>query len=216
MGRATGHALSQRQEDRREHARHPVSGGNAEIVQVLGPKGARRGPSDRARIVNWSRGGLLLKVPSPRRRLLLFTQPPVLAAEDQVKCTLRLPPQYNDIDLSAEVVRVERCADDPDHLHVGLSFLSLAAERIDAMAALLEPKPRPNVSARLERAASGRQGARSGRQKSQRAQATSERTPAARRSQRVEAAPSQRLTMRQSETLELRSSARHARVSGRH
>lgn len=199
-----GHATDRGQEDRREHARHPVSGGNAEIVAVLGPKGARRRPSDRARIVNWSRGGLLLKVPSPRRRLLFFAQAPVLAAEDQIKCTLRLPPQYNEIDLSAEVVRVERCAEDPDHLHVGLSFLSLAPERIEAMAALLEPKPRPVASARLERAASGRLGARSGR------------APAARRSQRVEAASSQRLSMRQTETLELRSSARHARVSGRH
>ncbi|MCO5172061.1 MAG: PilZ domain-containing protein [Planctomycetes bacterium] len=193
----------ERQDDRREHPRHPVSGGNAEIVQVFGPQGARRRPSDRARIVNWSRGGLLLKVPSPRRRLVFFKQPPVLAAEDQLKCTLRLPPQYNDIELSAEVVRVERCVDDPDHVHVALSFLSLPADRVEQMAALLEPKPK--VSARVSRGASGRVSARSGR--------ASQRV---KQSQRVEAASSQRLGMRQTETLELRNSARLSRTSGRH
>lgn len=213
-------------DDRREHARFGVTGGNAEITQVSGPRGKRR-PSDRARILNWSRGGLLLKLPSPRRRLLLFKQEPALAPQDVIKCTLRLPPQYNDIDIAAEVVRVERCADDPDQIQVGLSFMSVAPDRMDAMARLLEPKPKP-VSARVSRT-SGRQSGRTQRARSQRTDARTservekrssqrvERRPSQRLeqrpSQRLEGTPSQRLRMHASETLELRSSARLARPS---
>lgn len=206
-------------DDRREHARVGVTGGNAEITKVSGPRAGRR-PSDRARILNWSRGGLLLRVPSPRRRLLVFKREPALAPQDVIQCTLRLPPQYNEIDVSAEVVRVERCAEDPDQLHVGLSFLSIPPERIEAMARLLEPKPKP-VSARVART-SGRHGGRS-----QRVEKRSERTAARssqrvekrpsqrveqRTSQRLEATPSQRLRLRQSETLELRNSERLSRM----
>lgn len=209
------------QDDRREHARFGVSGGNAEITQVTGPRGGRR-PTDRARILNWSRGGLLLRLPSPRRRLLFLKQEPALAPQDLIKCTLRLPPQYNDIDVSAEVVRVERCADDPDQIQVGLSFLSVPDDRMQALANLLEPRPKP-VSARVART-SGRHSGRSQRARSQRVEArtsqrvekrssqrlekrTSQRVEK-RTSQRLEGTPSQRLSLRQSETLELRNSER--------
>src|SRR5689334_8587960 len=95
-------------EDRREFARHAVFAGNAEIKEIIG----RKAPSsrERARILNWSRGGLLLKVPSPRRRFIFFKQEPVLKQDDAIRCILRLPPQYNDIDITADVVRVERDA----------------------------------------------------------------------------------------------------------
>lgn len=212
--------MSTKQDDRREHARYSVFAGNAEITSIIGPKGTRK-PAERARIINWSRGGVLLKVPSPRRRLLFFKQEPLLGREDQIKCVLRLPPQYNDIDVSAEVVRVERCADDPDHLQVGVNFISIPADRLEAMARLLEPSPKPSV--RLPRAStSGRQSGRSGRAPSQRASAEPRRsqrlearTSDRKKSQRKEATPSQRLTMRQTETLEVRSSGRQSRVSGR-
>lgn len=213
--------MSTKQDDRREHARYSVFAGNAEITSIMGPKGSRK-PSGRARIVNWSRGGVLLKVPSPRRRLLFFKQEPLLGREDMIKCILRLPPQYNDIDVSAEVVRVERCADDPDQLQVGVNFISIPADRLEAMARLLEPRPKPSV--RAPRAStSGRQSGRSGRAPSQRASAAEPkrsqrleaRTSDRKKSQRKEATPSQRLTMRQTETLEVRSSGRQSRVSGR-
>lgn len=215
--------MSTKQDDRREHARYSVFAGNAEITSIMGPKGSRK-PSGRARIINWSRGGVLLKVPSPRRRLLFLKQEPLLGREDMIKCILRLPPQYNDIDVSAEVVRVERCADDPDQLQVGVNFISIPADRLEAMARLLEPRPKPSV--RMPRAStSGRQSGRSGRASSQRASAEPKksrrlpeveaRTSDRAKSQRKEATPSQRLTMRQTETLEVRSSGRQSRVSGR-
>lgn len=214
-------------DDRREHARVGVTGGNAEITKVSGPRAGRR-PSDRARILNWSRGGLLLRLLSPRRRLLVFKQEPALAPQDVIQCTLRLPPQYNEIDVSAEVVRVERCAEDPDQLHVGLSFLSLPPERMEAMARLLEPRPKP-VSARVART-SGRHGGRSQRvekrsertaartsqrvekRTSQRVEQRSGQRAEQRSSQRLEATPSQRLRLHQSETLELRNSERLSRM----
>jgi hypothetical protein len=193
-----------RTDERREHTRFGVHAGNAEITRLLGPTGARR-PRERARIVNWSRGGLLLKVPSPRRRFLLLSAPPIVREQDTLECVLRLPPTYGDIEVSGEVVRVERVPGEPDHLHVGLKFEMTGADKIDAMAALLEPKK----SARLARAASGRHAATSER----RARAKSERSPAARerKSQRLER-PSQRLNLRQTETLELRSSGRNPRA----
>lgn len=219
-------------DDRRQHARYGVFAGNAEITSIMGPKGARK-PAERARIINWSRGGVLLRVPSPRRRLLFFKQEPLLGAEDMIKCILRLPPQYTDIDVSAEVVRVERCADDPDQLQVGVNFISIPADRLEAMARLLEPKPRPSV--RAPRATSGRQSGRSGRAASQRvsqrvasqdapppprhsgtkSQRLEARTSDRKKSQRKEATASQRLTMRQTETLEIRTSGRQSRVSDR-
>lgn len=216
--------MSVKQDDRREHARYSVFAGNAEITSILGPKGSRKA-SGRARIINWSRGGVLLKVPSPRRRMLFFKQEPVVGAADMIKCILRLPPQYSDIDVSAEVVRVERCTDDPDQLQVGVNFISIPADRLEAMARLLEPRPKPSVRAPRASSTSGRQKT-SGRtarksqrlpgpdaepRKSQRVEAKSERTKSARK----EPTPSQRLTMRQTETLEVRHSGRQSRVSGR-
>lgn len=226
------------QDDRRQHARFGVFAGNAQITHVVGPKGERR-PSERARILNWSRGGVLLKVPSPRRKLLFFKQDPIVGAEDMIKCVLRLPPLYNDIDVSGEVVRVERCRQEPDHLEVGVSFVSVPAERVEAMAKILEPKPRP--SARATRVSGRSQSARSQRvraagEKSQRVEAAKNQRVEAAKSQRVEPkksqrvdvkssapkkserrsksepSPSQRLTMRQTETLEIRTSARLGRV----
>jgi len=224
--------MSTKHDDRRTHARYSVFAGNAEITSIMGPKGARKS-AGRARIINWSRGGVLLKVPSPRRRMLFFKQEPLLGAEDMIKCILRLPPQYTDIDVSAEVVRVERCADDPDQLQVGVNFISIPADRLEAMARLLEPRPKPSVRAPRASSTSGRQkSARSGRATSQRvktqrlpeaapseapkkSQRLESRTGDRKKSARKEPSASQRLTMRQTETLEIRTSGRQSRISDR-
>jgi hypothetical protein len=205
-------------DDRRQHARFGVFAGNAQITHVVGPKGERK-PSERARILNWSRGGVLLKVPSPRRKFLLFKQDPIVGAEDMIKCVLRLPPLYSEIDVSGEVVRVERCRQEPDHLEVGVSFVSVPPERVEAMAKLLEPKPKQSSR-------TGRVSGRSGRAMSQRAKSSqgvveaaksssAPRLAAPRKSERrskPEATASQRLSMHQTETLEIRTSARLGRI----
>lgn len=175
-------------DDRREHARYSVFAGNAEIKDVIGRKAAVR---DRARIVNWSRGGVLLKVPSPRRKFIFFKQEPIIRQDDLVRCILRLPPQYNDIDIQGSVMRVERDSKDPDLLHVGLSFEGTPADKIEAIAKLLEPK-KPSV-----------------------------RVPAAKTSQRAAAKSaraareSQRAKLREADGIQLRNSSRMSRQSGR-
>ena len=154
--------------ERRGHVRHEVFGGNAEFTLV---RGRGRKPRERARIVNWSRTGLLLRVPSPRRKLLFFAQPPVLSAMDVIACTLRLPPAYKDLEIKGDVVRVSRVPDDPDELFVGISFdLDATPPRqLEELAKLLEPKQLTSWSQRLParpsqrvaRSASGR-GAKTG------------------------------------------------------
>jgi len=155
----------------------PVFAGNAEINDIVG----RRPPRERARIVNWSREGMLLRVPSPRRRFVFFRREPVLQLSDALSCTLRLPPQYADIRVDAAVVRVERAKDDADLLEVGCRFDPATNPAvIETMARLLEPRLR----------------------------APSVRVPAAKKSQRLEKQTSQKLEMRASERVEKPTSQR--------
>lgn len=142
-------------DDRRSHPRHEVLVGNAQITTV---RGRGRTPKGRARILNWSRTGMLLRVPSPRRRFVFFSQSPVLQEMDSIACTLRLPPAYNDVDVKGGVVRVERAADDPDAIDVGIKFDldATPSRQIEAVAKLLEPKHLTAWSQRLPRKASQR------------------------------------------------------------
>lgn len=136
--------------ERRDHPRHRVHGGNAEIEAVIG-RGRR--PDERARIVDWSRGGLGLKVKSPRRRFWFKKVDPVLFEDDSINCTLRLPPKYSEVFVSAEVVHVSRDASDPDSINVGLRFdlENTPPEKLAALSEILEPKAR-TVSGRLRKA----------------------------------------------------------------
>ena len=144
-----GDEISESNDDKREHARFKVGGGNAEINSVFG---RGRNPNDRARVMNWSRGGMLLKVPSPRRRFLIQKLDPVLYENDAVTCTLRLPPKYDDIEVRVEVRHVERDPRNPDLLNVGVAFDEehTPADRLLALARILEPKAR-TVSGRLKK-----------------------------------------------------------------
>ena len=136
-------------DDKRAHARFKVGGGNAEINSVFG---RGRNPNDRARVMNWSRGGMLLKVPSPRRRFLIQKLDPVLYENDTINCTLRLPPKYDDIEVRVEVRHVERDPRNPDLLNVGVAFDEehTPSDRLLALARMLEPKAR-TVSGRLKK-----------------------------------------------------------------
>ena len=136
--------------ERRDFTRHPVRGGNAEFEAVMG---RGRKPAERARVLDWSQGGLGLKVKSPRRRFLFQALDPVLFEDDRVNCTLRLPPSYGDVFVSADVVHVRRDPDDPDSLFVGLRFdaENTPPEKLAALSAMLEPRAR-TVSGRLRRA----------------------------------------------------------------
>jgi PilZ domain len=78
-------------------------------------------PDQRASVLNCSRGGVLLRVPSPARALFKKL-PPVLHPSDSVTCVLRMPPTYQEIEVFAEVVRVTRPRNDQDNLMVGLRF----------------------------------------------------------------------------------------------
>lgn len=142
-------------DERREYTRHKIHGGNAEFQTVLG-----RGkvPSERARILDWSRGGLSLKVKSPSRRFIFAKQDPVLFEDDSVNCTLRLPPHYNEVFVSADVVHVRRDPKDQDSLYVGLRFdlENTDASKLAVLANMLEPKAR-TVSGRLQRASGASQ-----------------------------------------------------------
>jgi hypothetical protein len=140
--------MGRKPEDRREHPRLDVFAGNAEITVVMG-RGKK--PRERARIVNWSRGGMLLRVSSPRRKLIFFQQPQLLHQDDVIACTLRLPPAYKDIDVKGGIVRVERVEDDPDELFVGVSFdlEATAPRQIEEVAKLLEPKQLTSWSQRM-------------------------------------------------------------------
>lgn len=136
-------------DDRRTAARHKVFGGNAEIQAVIG---RGRKPKVRAKIVDWSRGGMRLRLPSPRRRFLVQKLEPALFEDDSVVCTLRLPPSYQGIYVSAEVVHAVRASDDPDQLEVGLRFdpTNTPPEKLAALRKLLEPKARSS-SGRMAR-----------------------------------------------------------------
>lgn len=102
--------------ERREHTR-VVIGGNAHITSVSG----RAAPRERASILNCSRGGALLRLPAPRRRFFRGTDA-ALEPQDSLTCVLRVPPVYQEIELFAEVVRVDRLDSDPDALQVGVRF----------------------------------------------------------------------------------------------
>lgn len=140
--------------EKRSNERYKVCGGNADIESVIG-RGKK--PADRARIMNWSRGGLLLKVRSPRRKFLVAKADPVLWEDDNLTCTLRLPPTYKEIFVTGCVVHVRRAEDDADWLEVGLQFdeVNTPASKLDALAKILEPKAR-SVSGRLAKARSSR------------------------------------------------------------
>ena len=92
-------------QERRDAQRHSVFGGNAEIISVFG-RGHTTG--DRARIVNWSHGGMLLKVNSPRRKLLFVKQDPVIFEQDAIDCVLRLAPAYKSIPVHGTVLHVSK------------------------------------------------------------------------------------------------------------
>lgn len=110
--------------ERREFRRHRV-GGNVEITSVLGTGSA---PQERAVLLDCSLGGARVRVLSPRRRLFK-TVPPCLSPRDSLTCILRLAPDYDAIDVFAEVVRVERASDEPEYIDVGVRFFHDAARR---------------------------------------------------------------------------------------
>jgi hypothetical protein len=128
-------------DERRESKRHSVFAGNAEITEVFG---RGRKPSERARIVNWSRGGVLLKVLSPTRKMLFMKCDPVLFESDDLQCTIRLAPAYKEIQVRGEVCHVASIPKDPNHVLVGVKFDSEETKpnAFRDMAAVLEPRSR--------------------------------------------------------------------------
>lgn len=99
--------------ERRRFVRKAV-GGNAEITAVHGEGEL---PTDRATILDCSRGGALLRVPAPKRRLLQKAR--TLQPQDAITCVLRIPPGYQDMEVFAEVVRVLPVG---DAFNVGVRF----------------------------------------------------------------------------------------------
>jgi PilZ domain-containing protein len=93
-------------------------GGNVEIVSVS--SGAP--PEGRASILNCSRSGALFRLDAPRGGLFRRGKATNLSVQDSLSCVLRMPPHYQNIELLAEVVRVEQPSDDPKGLHVGVRF----------------------------------------------------------------------------------------------
>ena len=146
------------QKERRLTKRIAVPGGNAEILSVFG-RGRR--PKKRVRLVDWSAGGVLLRVESPSRRFML-KQDPALFEMDTVTCCLRLPPVYKAIPVSGTVVHVERDPDDASYLKVGVAFDDdIPAKYVREMVQILEKRPRQSsrvgrVSSRSGRIVSGR------------------------------------------------------------
>jgi len=162
--------------ERRRHTRQ-VLGGNAEITSVVGQGAA---PSERATIINCSRGGALLRIPSPRRKMFK-KQAPCINISDSLTCVLRVPPVYQDIEVFAEVVHVQRTEGDPDHLYAGLRFFYDVQRRsgldrhmktlrrlLGDHSEIVPPEPvktPPKQSARLKAKTSARvQSSKSGRQ----------------------------------------------------
>jgi hypothetical protein len=134
--------------ERRITPRLKVFSGRAEFKRV---RGRGRQPPEPARILDWSRGGLQLKVYSPRRRMLFLKLEPCLYEGDQVTCLLRLPPRYRPLKIVAQVTRVEDAGS--GHLRVGLAFDDeLSPEHPkQAIARLLEPRERTRWSGRVAR-----------------------------------------------------------------
>jgi hypothetical protein len=99
----------------RERRNHPrvALGGNVEVTTCSGDK-----PEGRAAIVNCSRGGALMRLPSPKRRFF-GGKAPGLAVQDSLTCVLRIPPAYQEIEVFAEVVRSNP---DPEGDLVSLRF----------------------------------------------------------------------------------------------
>ena len=93
-------------------------GGNVEIVSVS--SGAP--PQGRASILNCSRSGALFRLDAPRGGLFRRGKGSELAVQDSLNCVMRMPPHYQDIEILAEVVRVEQPPQDPKGLHVGVRF----------------------------------------------------------------------------------------------
>ncbi|MCA8921726.1 MAG: PilZ domain-containing protein [Planctomycetes bacterium] len=134
--------------ERRGFPRHAVQGVVAEITNVIG----RGDPTAGATLVNWSQSGMLLRVPSPRRRLFL-RRGRALAERDLVACTLRLPPHGEPVAIKADVRRVRRSAEDPDWLEVGVAFDREVTppQFLVAMASALDPQRTCRATARLNR-----------------------------------------------------------------
>ena len=122
--------------DHRRYPRYRVRAGSCEIAEVIG---RGRFPTQRARIMNFSRGGLLLRVRSPRRKFMFVKQKPIFRPADILVCKLRFPPQYAEIHVLADVVYVGRIREELDSLHVGVLFNETTPDRnVEALAAMLE------------------------------------------------------------------------------
>jgi len=109
-------------------------GGNVEIVSVS----SGSPPQGRASILNCSRSGALFRLEAPRGGLFRRGKSSSLAVQDSINCVMRMPPHYQDIEVLAEVVRVEQPARDPKGIHVGVRFfLPEAPLRTDPTVAAL-------------------------------------------------------------------------------
>jgi len=135
--------------ERRAYPRYPVQGVSGEITNVVG----RGSPTSGIQILNWSQGGMLLRVPSPRRNRLLRRRRPRVAERDMLACTLRLPAHPEPIAIKGDVRRVRRLDDDPDMLEVGVAFDRQATppQFLVAMRSALEPRLPNAATARLNR-----------------------------------------------------------------
>jgi len=146
--------------ERRQHPRYPVYMGRAELVAIVGRGGETR-PGVAARLVDWGRGGVLLRLDHPARRLLVWRRPAPLYADDAVALALRLPPRYAPIEVIGEAVRVERESRRSVLVAVRFDAERTLPGRLKTLAGLLEPRARSGrirkadrASRRLVRAAS--------------------------------------------------------------
>jgi len=146
-------------------------GGNVEIVSTS----SGSPPQGRASILNCSRSGALFRLDAPRGGLFRRGRGSNLAVQDSINCVMRMPPHYQDIEILAEVVRVEQPAQDPKGLHVGVRFfLPEAPLRTDPnVAALRRVLGKAGVSA--EEAGLAASPSAESRRKSQRTSARSKR-----------------------------------------
>ncbi|MEZ6187280.1 MAG: PilZ domain-containing protein [Planctomycetota bacterium] len=137
--------------ERRAFPRYPVQGVSAEITNVIG----RGSPTAGAALLNWSQGGVLLRVPTPKRRFLLGGRKPALAERDLLACTVTLP-DGEPVAIKGDVRRVEPSQDDPRWLEVGLAVDRQATppQFLVALRAAFEPRGEGSptrATARLER-----------------------------------------------------------------
>lgn len=177
-------------------------GGNVEIVSVS----SGEPPKGRASILNCSRSGALFRLDAPRGGLFSRSKSPNLEVQDSISCVMRMPPHYQNIEVLAEVVRVEQPARDPKALHVGVRFfLPEAPLRTDPNVAALrrvlgkagisaeEPslsEAPPAESRRKSRRLSGRTKAAEARRPSRRTRRLPEMSPEATPSRRSRRATS--------------------------